>query len=228
MKQQNGHPFRQLHGRKKIQYLWDYYKFHFVVAGILLYIPGYLLYGHLTHREPVFYAAFVNVVLGDTLTRQLSDGFLEAQHLDPDQYMCYLYPDLCLTEGETGSGRQYVYASGIKIMGSIDAGRLDLVFMDQEALSYFLEQDALCDLETLIPEADPALYRSTESGSAALDLSHTPFIQNAGFPGPVYLGVLANSPRKETASAYIRYLFSGAGPASSDSISSDSPENETL
>ena len=41
----------------------------------------------------------------------------------------------------------------------------------------------------------------------ALDLLKAPMIRDAGFTDPVFLGVLANTPRKEAVLSYIRYLM---------------------
>ncbi len=47
----------------------------------------------------------------------------------------------------------------------------------------------------------------TEDFPMALELSQSPVIRRAGFNGSVYLGIIANTPRAETAAAYIRYLY---------------------
>ena len=52
---------RTLHGRKKVQYIWDYYKLPLAVLCIVLYAAGYMLYGRITHKDTVLYTALVNV-----------------------------------------------------------------------------------------------------------------------------------------------------------------------
>ena len=44
----------------------------------------------------------------------------------------------------------------------------------------------------------------------AVNLSQTALIESAGFEEDVYLGVIANTPRKEMAADYLRYLLSGS------------------
>ncbi|MDE7244442.1 MAG: hypothetical protein K2O18_10805, partial [Oscillospiraceae bacterium] len=46
----------------------------------------------------------------------------------------------------------------------------------------------------------------TEEAVNGLDLSAFPIFQEAGFPGAVYLGVIANSPRLPAVMEYIAYL----------------------
>ena len=69
--------FRQLHGREKLQYIWDYYKFPIFAVCILLYIAGYMIYGHFTHKDVLLSTAFVNVSPGNTLAEKLGSGFLD-------------------------------------------------------------------------------------------------------------------------------------------------------
>lgn len=226
----------QLKGRKKLQYLWDYYKLHFVIVCIFLYILGYVLYGHITHKNNVLYAAFINVAPGDSLTERLSDGFLASQDIDLKKNAFYLYPGLYLTADESNPYHEYTYASRIKLIAAIDSETLDVALMDQEAFDTFSQNGYLCNMEEFLSEADPELYRNcrdllrdnivilednaeessldssvpysaeTEEYPMGLDISGTPLLKEAGFTEPVYLGILKNTPRTDAVAEYIRYI----------------------
>lgn len=228
---------RQLRGRKKLQYLWDYYKLHFVVAGIILYILGYTLYGHFTKKNNVLYAAFINVAPSDTLTETLSDGFLVSRNLDLNKNAFYLYSGLYLTSDESNPYHEYTYASRIKLIAAIDNETLDIALMDQEAFDAFSQNGYLYNMEEFLSEADPELYQScrellrenivilednadeaaldssveyiaeTEEYPMALDVIQTPLLKEAGFTETVYLGIIKNTPRKGAVTEYIRYLW---------------------
>jgi len=229
--------FRNLHGKQKIQYIWDYYKLPMVICAILLYIAGYCLYGAVTHKDVVLYTALVNVNAGDDLIQDLSSRFLEDQKTDPSKNELYLYSGLYLTDDEDKSYHQYTYASRMKILGAIDGEQMDVVLMNKEAFDAFSQNGYLCDLEKLLSRENPALYETlkpdlvtgtvilednamdlyfddsltysakTESYMMGLDLSACPAIARAGFGEPVYLGIIANSPRKDTAVTYLDYLY---------------------
>lgn len=186
---------RQLHGRKRLDHIWTYYKLPIVLAAIALYMVGYLAYRQATRKEDVLYLALVNVSPGETLTQQLTDGFAQDQGLTPKQQV-YLYSGLLLTENESAD-QQYVYASEVRVLAAVTAGQMDVVLMDQEARDAFAAQDYLADLSGL----DPGW-----SGQW-MDVSQTPLIRQAGFSDPIYLGVLTNAPHPERAAAYIRYLI---------------------
>lgn len=186
---------RSLRGRKKLEHIWAYYKLPIVLALILLYIAGYAVYRQATRKEDVLYLALVNVVPGDTLTGQLTDGFAQDQGLTGRQEV-YLYSGLLLSASE-GADEEYVYASEMRITAAITARRLDVVLMDAKARDAFAAQGYLADLSGL----DPGL------AGLWLDVSASPLIKAAGFPEAVYLGVLANAPHPQRAAAFIDYLL---------------------
>ena len=186
---------RSLHGKKRLEHIWSYYKLPIIIVLILFYMAGYAVYRQATKKEDVLYLALVNIAPGDTLTEQLTAGFARDQGLTGKQQV-YLYSGLLLSESE-GADEEYVYASEMRIVSAITAQRLDVVLMDAEARDAFAAQGYLADLSSLIP------------GLACqwLDVSQTPLIRQAGFPEAVYLGVLANAPHPERAAAYIDYLL---------------------
>ncbi len=230
-------PLKELHGTAKIQYIWDYYKVPMAVACILIYIVGYTVYGHVTHKDRPIYVALVNITAGDQLKQQLSDGFLEYAGLNPSKNQAYLYTGLYLTANPNSDYYSYTYASRMKILAALDAEQMDIVLADQEAFDAFAEEGYLYDLNALLAEREPDLYRrissflvrsgtdgggasgdtadggaassDTISGGAAsgLDLSQSPLIRQAGFDGSVYLGVIGNSPRLDMVINYLEYLF---------------------
>lgn len=216
---------------------WDYYKLPIVVLCILLYILGYSLYGHFTHKETILYTALVNVSASDSLTEQLSTGFLDSLDQDTSKTTMQLYTGLYLTDDETNPYHEYTYASRMKILASIDGKQLDVVLMNKEAFDAFSQNGYLCDLEELLSSEDVDLYNRlkphlvtntvilednstdlqldpsityqavTEEHPFGLDLSQTSMISDAGFSDIVYLGIIANSPRTEEAIDYVRYLL---------------------
>lgn len=232
-------PLRSLHGTKKIQYIWDYYKLPLVISGIFLYVIVYISYRHLTYKDTVLYTALVNVNTGAVLTEQLETGFLESSGIDTSRNKSHLYSGLYLTDDENNSYHEYTYASRMKILASIDGELLDVVLMDREAFDAFSQNGYLCNLDELLSEEYTAFYDDikhfivnniyieednafelifdssipynavTEEYPMGLDMSQAQLIKQAGFEETVYCGIIANSPRKDTAVAYLQYLFYG-------------------
>ena len=203
---------------QRIRYIWDYYKLPIVIACIVIYIPGYAAFRHLTHKDTILYTALINVAAGEELTEELSGGFPAS---------------LAGKDNAADAGG----ATRMKVLASIDGEQLDVVLMDKEAFDAFAQNGYLANLETLLAEEAPELltafqpylvenfeilednaqdvaldpsveYHSvTDSYPMAIALDDAPLIAGAGFSGTVYFGILGNTPRKETAVAYLEYLF---------------------
>ncbi len=226
-----------LQGKKKLQYIWDYYKLPLIVLCILLYIAGYILYANPIHKNAVLYTAMVNVVTGKTLTEQLGAGFINASGQNADKDEVVLYTRLYLTDDELNAYHEYTYASRMKILASIDGQLLDIVLMNREAFEAFSQNGYLCSLDELLSREAPQLYNRlkddlvngiiilednsadrifddtipytavTEEHLLGLDLSHSNYFKQGGFEDTVYLGIISNSPRIDMAIRYLEYLF---------------------
>ena len=194
---------RSLHGRKKWEHLWAYYKFPLVLILIALYVIGYISYRNLTRKEDILYLAMVNVSAGSDLTEQLTDGFAQEQQLTRKQQV-NLLGGLLLSESDSAD-EQYVYASEMKLLGAISAQRLDIVLMDEKACAALQEEGYFLDLRTL--DSSFGKLDGLNGAGTALNISDTPFLSPAGFSGKVYLGVVQNAPHPERSAAYIRYLL---------------------
>ena len=90
---------RSLHGRKKWEHIWAYYKLPIAIVLIVVYILGYTAYRHVTKKEDVLYLGLVNITAGSDLTEQLTTGFAEAQGLTKKQQVDLL-SGLLLSESE--------------------------------------------------------------------------------------------------------------------------------
>lgn len=229
--------FSQLHGRKKLGYIWDYYKLPIFLLCIALYAGGYLVYRQVTHREVVLYTAMANVAPGEEMKEDLGNGFLASRQIDPKKNECYLYSGLYLTRDINAVDQQSAYASQMKVLAAIDGEEMDVALMDRNAFDIFAGAGYLCDISELLSEkaaglsqelepfiesnvyvrkdnaTDVALnpetgYESeTEEYPMAINVSKAPLIEKARLNGEVYLGVIANSPRKDMAVDYISYLY---------------------
>ena len=226
-----------LHGKKKIQYIWDYYKLPIVICLIFLYIISYTIYGRFSQKETLLYTALVNVSASEQLTDELSLGFLDFLDVNSSKKELKLYTGLYLTDNPDSPNYEYTYASRIKTVASIDDEKLDVVLMNKEAFDAFSQNGYLYNMEELLrdtaPEArtewepylvantvilednaDEIMLDSSLSYQALTDefptgllVSQKGIFKRAGFDGDVYLGVIKNSPRMDIAAEYIKYLY---------------------
>ncbi len=230
---------KHLHGKQKIQYVWNYYKLPIVICLIFIYIIGYTTYGHFSRKDTLLYTGIVNVSTGEQLTGELNGGFLDYMDVDTSKIELKLYAGLYLTDAPDDPNHEYTYASRIKIIASIDDEKLDVVIMNKEAFDAFSQNGYLSDMEELLQDMDsdslavlkPYLVTNavilednaddillnkslsyeavTEEYPMGLLISQKGLFKEAGFEDDVYLGVIKNSPRMDIAIEYIKYLYTG-------------------
>lgn len=227
---------KDVHGKKKIGYIWEYYKLPLVILMIFLYIAGYMVHGYMTHKETILYTALVNVAADDDFTEELTGDFLDYVGADRKKTEVELYTGLYLTEDPVSSDTEYAYASNTKITASIASRRLDVVLMNKEAFDILSHMGYLCNLELLLSEEVPGLYEEltpwlvsnmvvlednaadvsldasieyaavTDEYPMGLDLSQSELIGKEGFDGTLYLGIIKDTSHRKEAVSYVRYL----------------------
>ena len=224
--------FRKMDLRQKAEYIFLYYKLPILLGLIALAVLCSVLHRELTKKEPVLYAALVNVSVGDALEQELTEGFLQWSGEEPKKKEVYLYRALYLSDDAAPANHEYAYASRLKLLGAVHAKRLDLALMNREGYDilsrggYLLDLSAwpedplhgrlapyLTENEVVLEDNaieynlnEAAEYReSVKTVSNAVEVSALPLFREAGFSDPVYLGVIANSPRRDAAAHYLAY-----------------------
>ena len=228
--------FQALTPAKKAEHIATYYKWPILLGLVVLIVLGSVLHQHLTKKEPVLYLAFANVAVGEDLENGLTDGFLRFLGADAKKQDVYLYRDLYLSDNADTLNHEYAYASKMKLMGAVTAGKLDLVLMNREAYDLLSRSGYLLELTPSVFADDPELYEAllpllsanelvlsdngieyqlgeaethdveTVSVQNAMEVTALPLFARAGFPNTVYLGVIANSERLADCIAYISYI----------------------
>ncbi len=230
--------FRTMSPGEKLEHIFTYYKWPILLGLIALVILGSALYRNLTKKEPVLYLAFANVAVGEDLEQTLTGDFLLSLGADPKREEVYLYRDLYLSDNADTLNHEYAYASRMKLMGAVQAQKMDVVVMNGEAYDLLSRSGYLLPLGEL-PGLDEAALRQrlvsnevtlsdnaieyqlgeaeehevqTETVINALALEGLPLYERAGFPEPVYLGVIANTTHTETAVSFLCYVAEAAQP----------------
>lgn len=201
---------RDMDRRQRITYLWDYYKWFFILLIIAGGILIYSLTSVLTRKKTVLSVALVNVQAADSILDSLTDQFLQ---MEPEDFsggtvkyernlLIAADPEDSTQDGSTGSvtdggasytasdtdggaSYEYSYASQMKLLAMITDKKLDVVIMDQHTRDIFQRQDYL---------------------SECVSLEGTSLYRKAGFSEPVYAGIIQNTQRPESAEKYLDVL----------------------
>lgn len=236
--------FQKMSPADKADYIYSYYKLPILLGVVALFLLCSTVYRQFTKKEAVLYLAYINVSVGDDLDAQLNGEFISASGANPKKAEISLYRGLYLSDDPSPENHEYGYASKLKLMAAIESKQLDIVLMNREAYDIFSQKGYLLDLQglsssndslrqllephltanTVIIEDNAIEYALNEAHryEAAtvevmngIDVSMFPMFQEAGFPDPVYLGVVGNSLRIPAVLQYIAYLTGAQNEAQS-------------
>lgn len=209
---------KEMSFQDKLWYIWEYYKIHMLIAGILLfflYVLGTIFY------QKSFTTRLSCVVMNDRYS-SISDyqglaegfkgrmGYKSKDRVDMDT-------SLYISFDNSGSNSELDYASLAKITAIIASQDLDLMITSADAIEHYAANDGLLDLETTLP-ADlwelikEDVYKAPDSSgtvlSAAVNLKNSNFHQKAGTQmEEAYFCLISNSKRIDTAIEFLRYLY---------------------
>ena len=227
--------FKAMSLGEKAEHIFAYYKLPLVLALVAIVALGSVARWLITHKEPLLYVAYVNVVPDERLDETLTTSFVQAEGKSPRRSEVVCFRELYLSRDADPQAHQYAYASRLKIMAAIDAEQLDVVLMNKESYDllsgsgYLLDlKDAQTSAQALSPAAQKLLTANTvvlsdnrleiELNEAdeyeadtieqvnALDVTALPLFADYPEDESFYLGIIANTPRLDESLAYLQYV----------------------
>lgn len=216
--------------KAKLDYWWDYYKVHtFVAIGLFIFLV-IMIYGNITRKDTIFYAAMVHC----------SDVSEEAVYDFRENYIVYAGIDVNKNEIQ-------VVSNPDQLILNMAAAQVDVVVSDFETFSYDVNQNFFYDLREIMSEEQLVKYEpyfyyvdqtildaeknfsdSDDIENVYLEMPDPSNPEEMGQPVPVGLfvtdctvitetynfgneyiviGVVGNAPHVENALKYIDYLF---------------------
>ena len=210
---------KQMSGKDRIWYIYEYYKFHIVaviLAFTLLWVVGSSLYRQ-TFTTRLTFAIVNDRSGGESSMDEFENSLKEALGFGKKD-LIEINSGLFINTDEPQSS-QYAYASMAKIAALSAGGNLDIIIADPQTIQHYGSQNAFLNLEDFLPEdlkdraETEGLFFYTDNGSgqsiaAAISLDSTDFSELTGavIHSP-YLAVVASSQHTEDTLRAIHWLF---------------------
>lgn len=208
---------RPMPWNKKLEHLWEYYKWVLVVLIVVGFIISIVVIGYSNARiEGLLYGEIINLSFDTEGVEYLSTVFLEYLDGEPrDQKVSLGMSNLIV--GEQSTYDNY-YTPLMRVSGDISNLKLDYMLLDSPALATYFEEDVFLDLRELFTAEELAqlgdrvvyvLYEETgEKIPMAINVTDTAFVQSRmNHEDTAYLGFIANTPRKETCRVFYDYFM---------------------
>jgi hypothetical protein len=220
---------KNLHGFRKIEYIFDYYKWYFV--GAIVAVVVIAAFAHMIWDGNRPYRLRVCAVLNtDDSCQDWFDSFEEKLTADGKSGAFKAILGLNFNESD-----QYSYVEEAEVMAYVDSKRFDVAVCNEDLYRFLLAESACLTLDTALP-ADMAdelmasgklLYDSANlqediegnvdpddgvPGYYAIDLSGTAFYESyntpsSGDPEPLYAVIIANTEHLDDSVTLLRELL---------------------
>ena len=211
--------FSRLHGKDRLRFIWDYFRYKIIAAIIILVIVG--IFANLLYQGQKPYRLRVCVVLNNDLyCDQWFDSFIEDLMSDGAEGDVDVNQDQPFDYDNT-----YYNVQELEVMTTVSSMRMDVAICGPDMYSYLLSLNACMPLDTVLSteEVDSLLsanmlIKSTanekinEDGSVddsesvegyfAIDLSDTAFgeeyngeqeLEDGEDPAPLYAVIISNT-----------------------------------
>jgi len=210
---------KELSFKKKIEYIWDYYKP--IMLGIILGITLISVIVQMViniSKEDVLYVASINAMTHTEENFPFVEGFKEYANIDEKKQVVTVDTSLRLNYASEEMDEYYMN-SAMKLAAIIAARQLDVMLMEEIVYQRHHEDGTFYDLQELLPTK---LYETVEPyliwGSTQEDSTSRPYaidvteiaavdVKNTFGDKEIFLGVIVNTSNSEYVIQFIEYLF---------------------
>lgn len=208
--------FKALSNKAKVEYIWDYYRWHIIGVIFALAFIIYTVHHYVTYREPFLNVIMINCNNSYDTTTEGFDEFQAAYGYDTEEYPVALAAGLYFPEGENAMAMSYTDIQALAAY--IASGEEDLFFGTGDVYLNYCEQGVLIDLSTILaPELlakyEDCLIYSTADGEVdpypcAIELKDNAWIKKYNYYDTCYFGVFYQPHNLEGAIEFAEFLLS--------------------
>ena len=208
---------RPMPWKKKLEHLWEYYKWVLVVLAVVGMIVYISVVGYSNARvEGLFYGEVVNLDFDTEGVEYLREDFLEyLGGVKGDQKVSLYMSNLVVGDDSTYDN---YYAPLMRTSSEITNKTMDYFLVDSAALTCYFNEEILMDLRQLFTEEELArmeeslvyvLYEETgEKIPMAINVTDSSFMTSRlNYKKTAYLCFVAGTERTETCKVFYDYFM---------------------
>lgn len=207
--------FKNMSTHKKLEYVWDYYRFHILGTIVLIVVFGSIIHHYATLKTAVLDMIFLNAYSMET-EQDPFEPFLLEQGYDTDKYEIYLTTNLAFTLTEDDYQADYTTLQAVSAMFA--TGTIDVFAMPPQVFDDYATTGYLNDLRTIFTEDELSAYSDvivystlTETGEtfpSAINLKDCKWVEENGYyAGDYYLGITVNTDSTDLIREFILYIL---------------------
>lgn len=208
---------RPMPWKKKLEHLWEYYKWVLVVLAVVAMLIYIAVVGYSSRQvEGLLYGEAANLSFDAAGVEYLSDDFFEYMGgVKGKQKVEFYMSNLVVGEDST---YENFYTPLLRTGSEIQSGRLDYLLADSSALQIYLEDEMLLDLRLVFTEEELAAMEGTlvyvhyedtgEKVPMAINVTDASFMTHRlTHKKAAYLAFTANTQRFEACKIFYDYFM---------------------
>lgn len=194
--------FKALSTKAKVQYIWDYYRWHIIITIAVSAAVFSLVKHYVTYEEPLLNVIMINCNDSLNATADGFNEFFDTYEYDADSDRVSLSSSLLFPE--EGEDEDFSsYNDYQLLLALVAAGEEDLFFGRGPVYLNYAEQGVLADLSKILPAETLEKYEnnliySTENGASepypcAIELTDNKWLQENHYYTSCYYGIFVQS-----------------------------------
>lgn len=208
--------FHDLTFRKKLSYIWDYYKwwmiiFIFTVIIIANAVPRIIE----NNKEVVLYSVFINTQIDEQESSSFMKDYVAYADIDMKNKRITLDTSMNINRYKVD---KLSMESNQKLLALLSSKKVDVIVCDKENFDFYASQGCFKKLDEVLPDEIYQKYkqyfieaspRDTDSGLYGVNLKESNVLKNeeAYIVEPI-LGICVNSQQVENSVKFLDYLLS--------------------
>lgn len=206
--------FKDLSKKAKVQYIWDYYRWHIIVAICLVAFVISMIVHYATYKESVLDIVMVNTLNPYEESISSTDEFFQQEKFT-DKEEISVDTSITFSEDDNYSTNYY---SDQKLTLKLSVGGADILFAPEFVFQQYADAGSMMPLTDFLTEAELALYQDaiiyatdSETGETlpcGLKLTDNQWLSDNGYyTGTVYLGIAYATDSKDNAVDFFHYVL---------------------
>ena len=145
--------------KEKIEYIWDYYKWHLIVLALLCSLIGNLIYTNLTAKDYALRGIFLNVFAEEDRILEFKEDFMEKFPIDSATQDMLFDTSLYYLPKREASTTDISYQTMQTLSAKIAAGEVDFLVADVSILKELTYNEYFLDLSDVLTEEQLKKYQ---------------------------------------------------------------------
>ncbi len=204
--------FQSLSTKAKIQFIWDYYRWHILVGLCVLVFGISTLHDVFSYRDPILNITMINSYISSYSPEETFADFLDTYGYETFDHAVIVDDGIYF-----GSDPQTAMISSQRLMCTLAAGETDMIFWSSDDPDCFSHDAFLADLSTILPAeilsaySDEILYATDEeTGShypCAIKLVGNKWLNDYGYYTDCYMGIPYHAVELPVVKDFCNYLL---------------------